>query len=188
MKSLFIFVEGPTDETFFENIIKPRIKDKYTSIKIIPYRNKKKDKIDGHVKSIKRMGAEYIYTCDLDHSCDSEKVRETKINEKINNIANGNPSLEEDRITIIIQEIESWYLAGIKENLYKKVGIRNSKKIPNYELISKEMFRSFCDKEDYSSVMLNILECYDFGYAIENNRSLKEFSEKYIKSKLNQNN
>jgi len=60
-KRLFICVEGNDDERFFNEIFIPKFKEKYDTVKIIRYATMKKEKVDNFIKSIKAMGADYIY-------------------------------------------------------------------------------------------------------------------------------
>lgn len=64
-KRLFILVEGDDDFRFFNNILKPIFRKYYDYIKIITYAREKKDKIDKYVKSMKSMGADYIFVSDI---------------------------------------------------------------------------------------------------------------------------
>jgi len=60
-KLLFIFVEGNDDERFFNRILSPKLQEKYDTVMIIKYATMEKEKVNEFIKSIKAMGAEYIY-------------------------------------------------------------------------------------------------------------------------------
>lgn len=60
-RRLFIWVEGEDDARFFEKIMEPKLQKKYDVVETIRYASLKKEKIDNFLKSIKAMGAEYIF-------------------------------------------------------------------------------------------------------------------------------
>lgn len=130
-KPLFILLEGDDDHRFFSKIIKPLLQKHYTDVRLWKYAQKKKEKINSIIRSVKSMGADYIFTSDIDEFPDPEMKTE-KINERM-------PFLDKPCISVIIKEIESWYLAGVSDETFRK--LRLSKKIPvSTETISKEMF------------------------------------------------
>jgi len=169
-RRLFILVEGNNDERFFEKIIKPKLEKKYNWVKIWRYANKKKEKIDNFIKSIKAMNADYIYVTDINNSpCVTAKKQ--KIQNKLRNIG-------EDRIIVVIKEIESWYLAGLDDIAFQKF------KIPNFSAtdeITKEKFDSLIPKKYDSRIdfMLEILKFFSIEVAKHKNRSFRYFVEKY---------
>ena len=67
-KRLFIWVEGDDDERFFEKIIEPKLRNKYDFVETRRYASLKKEKRDNFLKSIKAMGADYIYVIDINNS------------------------------------------------------------------------------------------------------------------------
>ena len=76
-KRLFIWVEGNDDERFFNKIFIPKFKEKYDTVNIIKYAKLKKERIDNFIKSIKAMGADYIYLTDINNSpCVTAKKEE----------------------------------------------------------------------------------------------------------------
>ncbi|MBT9174945.1 MAG: hypothetical protein DDT22_00611 [candidate division WS2 bacterium] len=78
-RRLFILVEGEDDIRFFEKIIAPKQRENYNLVQTIRYAVTKKEKIDNFLKSIKVMGADYIYVIDINNSpCVSAKKQETQ--------------------------------------------------------------------------------------------------------------
>jgi len=106
-KRLYIFVEGNDDERFFNKVLVPKFKEKYDYVKLIKYARWKKESVNNYIKSIKAMGADYIFVADINNSpcITAKKERIQSIYKKIDN----------DKIIVVIKEIESWYLAGYRK-------------------------------------------------------------------------
>ncbi|MFQ6057194.1 MAG: hypothetical protein ACE5J3_14580, partial [Methanosarcinales archaeon] len=95
-----------------------------------------------------------------------------KITNKFNRI------IAEDKIIVVVKEIESWYLAGLDENTSKKLGIR--KKIRTTNSITKEEFNQLIPKNmPRIEFMRKILKNYDVEIAKVRNRSLGYFLNKW---------
>ncbi len=169
-RKLFRWVEGADDERFFEKIIKPKLQKKYNSIDIIRFAALKKEKIDNYLKSIKAMDADYIYITDINNSqCATAKKQ--KIQNHLRNI-------DEERIIVVIKEIESWYLAGLDNTYARKNKLRSLSDTNN---ISKEQFNSLIPKKFDSRIdfMLEILQNFSFEIAKQKNKSFRYFIENY---------
>jgi hypothetical protein len=169
-KRLYIWVEGDDDVRFFERIIKPKFVEKYNSVEVRPYAGRKKEYIDNFIKSIKAMNNDYIYVRDINDSpCVSDKKQ--KIQGKLKNI-------DKHRIIVVIQEIESWYLAGLDGESSGKLGIRLFNVT---DTITKEQFNDMFSKKFASRIdfMIEILKCFSIEKAREKNRSFRYFIEKY---------
>ena len=169
-RRLFIFVEGPDDERFFKEIMEPKLQKKYNFVETRCYAALKKEKIDNFLKSIKAMGADYIYVTDINNlPCVTAKKQETQ--NKLRNI-------DGDRIIVVIKEIESWYLAGLDNTESQKF------RIPTYSVtdnITKGQFDSLIPKTFDSRIdfMLEILKIFSIEIAKQKNRSLRYCIEKY---------
>ncbi len=174
-KQLYIFVEGPDDERFFDNVFKPLALDKYNFVKIIKYAGLTKKIVKDYIKAFsKQNSSEYLFVCDFDARVDTSfcvTKRKNKEVEKFGNI------LEPDKIRIVKEEIESWYLAGITSSNLKKFKIRELKET---ELIDKEQFidlipRKFQNKTDF---LIEIIKEFDIETGINKNNSMKYFITK----------
>ncbi len=169
-RRLFIWVEGKDDERFFKKIMEPKLQKKYDFVETRCYAAMKKEKIDKFLKSIKAMGADYIYVTDINNSpCVTAKKQKTK--NKLRNI-------DEDKIIVVIKEIESWYLAGLSdiESEKFKISIYSTT-----DTITKEQFNSLIPKKFDSRIdfMLEILEFFSIEIAKQKNRSFRYCIEKY---------
>jgi hypothetical protein len=167
---LFLLVEGDDDERFFQNIIKPKLEEKYERVLIRKYAQVQNAKINKLLKSIKEMGADYIYVVDINSAlCVTGKKK--KIRNKFQNI-------NTDKIIVVIKEIESWYIAGLDSARSKQF------KIPvfnNTDGITKEQFNDLIPKRFASRIdfMIEILNCYSTEIARQKNKSFRYFLGKY---------
>ena len=169
-KRLFILVEGGDDVRFFDKIIKSGLQKKYNLVEIRPYAALKKEKLDDFLKSIKAMNASYIYVTDInDAPCITAIKQETQ--NKLRNI-------DEDRIVVVIKEIESWYISGLTKEAIKEFKIHPFKTTDD---ITKERFNDLIPKEFDSRIdfMLETLKCFSIEVAKRNNKSFEYFIDKH---------
>ena len=168
-KLLFVWVEGDDDERFFNKILSSKFQKKYSAVKIVKYATMKKEKVDGFIKSIKSMGADYIYLRDINNSpCVTAKKEE---------IRNKYKNIDKDRVVIVVKEIESWYLAGLNNEVCKQLKIKN---FANTDNVSKEKFNALIPKK-FSRIdfMSEILKNFSIEIAKQKNKSFRYFVEKY---------
>ena len=170
-KALYILVEGDDDERFFKKILLPRLREKHDYIKVIQYAQKPKkfEYIKKFIKSIQSMG-DYIYVTDINDSpCITAKKQE--IQDKLKNI-------DEDRILVVIKEIESWYLAGLDDTCSKKFRISLCDTTDD---LTKKQFNNLIPKKFGSRIafMQEILKCFNIETAKHKNESFRYFCKKY---------
>ena len=114
-KQLFIFVEGSDDERFISQVIVPRIQEKYNHIKFIKfikYATMAKVAVESFVKTCKQKEAyDYLFVCDMDARGDKSLCVTSRKSKEQNKY--GHNFLETNKIVVVKEEIESWYLAGI---------------------------------------------------------------------------
>ena len=168
-KGLFIWVEGEDDARFFENIMIPQLQKEYNFVKMIRYATMKREKINNFLKSIKLMSADYICVTDINSSpCVTSKKQKVK-----NNIRN----IDEDRIIIVIKEIESWYLAGLSDIGSKKIKMRIFR---TTDTITKEQFNNLIPKNvSRVNFMLEILKIFSIKIAKRKNKSFRYYIKKH---------
>ncbi len=148
----------------------PKLAEKYDNINTIKHAQMKNDKIDNFLKSIKSMGADYIFVVDINNShCITARKR--LLQQKLNNIDINN-------IIIVIKEIESWYIAGLSKENFKKFKVPYYK---NTEEFTKEQLNIIIPKKYNSRIdfMLEILKNYSITIAKKKNSSFNYFIEKY---------
>src|SRR5579872_467359 len=162
-KHLFIWVEGPDDQRFFEMLIKPLFLGRYGTVDIRTYASMKDVLINKFIKSIKSMGADCVFVADQDVAPCPTK-RKQKVIEKYKLLAASD-------ILVVAHEIESWYLAGIEDS---DCALFKCKPIKNTDSLSKENFNKLITSKQESRIvlMIEILNRYSIQVAIERNRSL----------------
>ncbi len=116
-REIYFFVEGSDDERFIKATVIPLINKKYRC-SLHQYSGMPKKKVESFLKSINAMSfADYIFLRDINNSpCLIQKKESLKKIYK--------RSLDENKIVIVIKEIESWYLAGLDEQKSKELGIK----------------------------------------------------------------
>ena len=185
LNKIFIFVEGDYDKSFFEQIICPRFKTRNKDTKIIPYHGdyykgkKGKELIVKIIKSVDRNNKQkkldihydYLIVTDIDR-CPCVTSKKKEFIDKIKNIDN-------NKIIVVIKEIEGWYLAGLDEKSLKRIGIR--RKLKDTNNITKNEFMELVPKEKMpKEFALEILSLYSLDVGIQKNQSLKYFIKKYL--------
>ena len=130
----------------------------------------RKEKVDNFIRSIRAMGADYIYLADInDYPCITAKKGE--IQRKYKNI-------DCNKIVIVVREIESWYLAGLDIMACNKLRIST---FSNTNDVSKEKFNNLIPKEFTSRIdfMLEILKNFSIEIAKHKNTSFQYFLNKF---------
>jgi hypothetical protein len=171
-KRLFIFVEGNDDERFFDRIVKPKFEKKYNEVRLWKYAQVKNTKIDNFLKSIKAMGAEYIFVTD-NNKAPCVTFRKQEIQEKFCKKI----GIDKNKIIVVIKEIESWYLAGLDSKQCKRLKISYLK---NTKDVTKENFNDLIPQK-FSKIdfMLEVLKLFSIEEAKQKNISFRYFFEKY---------
>ncbi|MFW6268552.1 MAG: hypothetical protein ACOC4G_00600 [Bacillota bacterium] len=171
---LFLMVEGNDDERFFDKIIKPLFYDRFEKIKIWQHAQKSRETIEKMLLSINNMQADYIYIEDLD--------QEKNISIKKSMILKKTDYINQEKIAIVVKEIESWYLAGLSRKDADELGIAYVEQTDN---IYKEDFNKLISLEYDSSrinTMHEILKCYSINLAQKRNNSFAYFIDNFVKN------
>lgn len=129
----------------------------------------KRDKFSAILQAITAMGADYLVIADYDCSpCVTSKK------EWLHQHIKG---LDPRRARIVIEEIESWYAAGLDEQGIAKFGMPL---LAGTDRMTKEQFNDMVP-ETYDSridFMMEILKIFSVGAARKNNRSFDYFMRK----------
>lgn len=168
-RRLFIFLEGDDDERFFDRVIKPMYEQIYDHVHLWKYAQTKKQKVNGFLRSINAMRAEYLFVFDMDESLCVTKKKER--------CASKFEKLSEEHILIVCREIESWYLAGLNDEGCSQIGIPPSY---NTDSMSKEQFDGMMPKKFASRIdfMQEIMKVFDQNTALTRNNSFRYFIQK----------
>ncbi|RKZ28820.1 hypothetical protein DRQ26_00310 [bacterium] len=163
-RTLYIFIEGDDDQRFFQEIFSPELKGKYNNLKYIKYAQKSADYIKRYIRSILSMNGDYIFLTDINDSpCITEKKQK---------IQSGVKNIDSDKILVVVKEIESWYLAGLAEEVRRKFGIRRTPKAT--EKITKERFNKLIpENSSRIDFMREILNNFNIQNAKMKNTSFK---------------
>ncbi len=166
-RRIFILVEGADDERFFESIPRPILEEKYDSVQTWQYSGQPKKKTQSFLQSIHAMNADYFFLADVNtHPCVT--ARRQHLTELYD------ARLDDDRIIVVIREIESWYLAGLAENAARELGVEA---FENTDDITKERFaamvpRRFDLRIDF---MQELLKAFSVEAARKKNMSFDYF-------------
>jgi hypothetical protein len=171
-KRLCILIEGDGDKELFVRILKPILDRKYAVV-LWKYAEKKNEEINEYLNNEKyKQNADYIFVTDKDKSpCVSEKKREKQ--KELNSL--DDPS----RIMIVIKEIDSWYLAGVKDEKWREYGYEPPVTTDKMDKGDIEKIRR---KKSMSRIdfLQEILDNFDnIEIAKQRNISFKYFIDKY---------
>ncbi len=158
-----VFVEGPTDALFIDNLFPNIEMDK------IEYSTKKNDRICNHIASLDKMREPYIFLFDTDMKDPDKKLKEKLLKYK---------NLKKENCFPVIIEIESWYRAGCSASVCKKYKIKS---LPNTNSYCKEKMRTEFNTCQLKSIYQEIMMDFSVDDAILLNISFKNFYTKFLK-------
>ena len=167
-------MEGPTDRTFFNRIIRPELLKKYNKVGVYLFTRRSKQDLENFITSRKNTGKDYAFFSDMDNATCYTKKKDI-IKSKIA------PNVDHEKIVIVKAEIESWYLAGVNQSDAKNLNINFH---TNTENITKEKFNAMMRPPFESSIdfMMEILKYYSINTAKKQNPSFEYFCNKFITS------
>jgi len=172
MNRLYLFCEGPDDIRFFEGVLREHLQEGYNDIRMIAYAGMKHFRVDGFIRGIGAMGDDYLMVADIDHK--------RSVKAKKGALMSWYSELDEEKIIIVIKEIEGWYLAGLNKRASSILGIRYS---TSTDHITKERFNHMIP-DKYSSridLMIEIIRLYTIQVAVKKNRSFRFFHTHYLR-------
>ncbi|RKY08371.1 MAG: hypothetical protein DRP66_04680 [Planctomycetota bacterium] len=167
---LWILVEGNDDERLIQHV-KPEFEVLYDHVGIWKYAKATKKTVAEFLRVMNSApSVDCIYLADINNSPCITAKREGIKNKYGNRI-------EIERIVIAVQEIESWYLAGLDEQDSKELGI---KPLNGTDDITKEKFSDmtparFDSRIDY---MPEILKRFSVETGVAKNASFGYFMRK----------
>ncbi len=171
LKKIYLFVEGNDDALFFSSLIVPLLKDQYDDVEILQFAQMKKIRSVKFVESINMLGFDYLVFADMDEEATlAQKKR--KLQMRFENVPF-------HKMIIVVAEIESWYIAGLKK---EKAIEWKIEEIEQTELVTKEIFNQLYFKRFNSRLdfMQEILKEYDYELAKERNASFNYFFKTFI--------
>ena len=162
---LYIFVEGPDDYNYFEKIFG----ESFGEYKIIKYASMSQVKLNNFIRTIPSIpNSDYLFFGDEDG-----KGIENKKTELLSQY----DSLSSNKLFIVQFEIESWYYAGISQDMCKKLKLKHYQQDTN--TLTKEQFYSKLSRpSERKYVMSQILTLYSKELADIRNNSFNVFFSK----------
>lgn len=169
-RRLFILVEGNDDERFFTSIIIPLLSPRYRAVRLIKYACMRSNRVCRFIRSIHRAGDELLLVTDIDKA-PGVAAKKHIIMERFGVIQQG-------EIMVIIQEIESWYLAGLELEDAQRLGVRP---LHSTDQVTKEIFNTSIPPQYTSRIayMIEILSRFSISSACRKNRSFHHFMNRY---------
>ena len=173
MRNLFVFVEGKEDIIFVKNVIHNIFIKHSINVIPIPYQKTRNHDVINHIKTSKAKNQDYVLLSDLDsHTYPCITSRKDQRIEELD------CEITPDKIIIVVEELESWCLAGIDTN----IGEYSDFVIPeNTDNITKEDFDEILSKTSFNKNKLFNYLSFNFNpdLAVKRNKSFKYFLEKY---------
>jgi hypothetical protein len=170
-RQLWIFVEGSDDVRFIKSIVLPQLDDAFDNIRVVEYAKMKKDKLDAFLHSVNSTThSDYIFVKDINSSpC---------ITHKKNMICDMfGQQVANNKVMIVVKEIESWYLAGLDDAHCDSFNIS---RFSHTNDITKERFNAMIPKQFDSRVdfMIEVLKSYSVNVAKNKNSSFSYFASR----------
>ena len=129
--------------------------------------------MNNNIKHLKSKNIPYIFVSDLDsHTYPCLTSRKEKRKKEY-------PALDCDKIIIVNEEIESWFISGVDTNLeqFKEFNIPNNTENLTKENVDKMIDNShFISKKDF---FYEVSRFFNIELAIERNKSFKYFLKKF---------
>lgn len=164
-----VLLEGPSDERFFDAVIRPMLQEQYDYVQTWKYAGEKQERIKNYLKSIHAMKADYFFLKDINISpcITAKKGAIQKDYDKLIDPAN---------VIIVVREIESWYLAGLDDKNCKSLGLS---KFSQTDDVTKEQFEKLIpEKSIRIDLMIEILKRFSTETAKSKNKSFSYFLDK----------
>lgn len=172
INTLYIFVEGNDDELFFRRALIPLFERMYDKVNIFQYSQKKREKVENFLASIRFLDYDYVFVADRDERY--------SLNEKRHLLLHKYSNIEKERLAIVINEIESWFLAGIPSEFAR---VYRLPVIENTDETTKEDFNQYYRGRFHSRIdfMQEILKYWQLEVARHKNHSFDFFVNNYLK-------
>lgn len=182
-KRLYLFIEGEWDRIFFETFLHDYLCDTYNfdEVSYVEFAEDSNARLELQ-KLIGRGKVNFLLCPDLD-----EKFNKDKRIEKIKKLAAEEFKVDYEEIKsksfVIIQEIESWYLAGFNESFCTKKGILF---YPDTADTNKGTFNKIAKQRKKTPLIFRdeLTKTYRNNYSIEEakerNESFRKFLEKVL--------
>lgn len=194
---LYLFIEGEWDRVFFEVFLHDYLCNTY-NFEEIEY-PEFAENLEPRAKLrqlVKEHKVNFLLCPDLDAGYDKLKMSLKKI-EKITKLANEEFRIEKEddlemiknKSFVIVQEIESWYLAGFNEAFCNKAQFKNKFNFyPDTTKINKSNFDAIARQMNTSPLRLRdiLTKIYRNNFSIEEAKKRNESFRKFFEKVSNQ--
>ena len=174
-KSLFVWVEGTSDEDFFRDVVEPILSDRYDYIRTIPYAQQTDVETNKRIREVVRSHEvlDYFWLADLDPE------RFPCVTAKKDATTSRHPQLQMDRIAIAAPEIEAWYLAGLDRAACEALRIREYQ---DTNSLTKEDFMGLISSTRRSEIdfRMDVLSEFSLEVAKRKNDSFAYFCSRFL--------
>jgi len=162
----FVLCEGSDDQKFVEQIVAPRLNAHFDLVKVVTYARKKKTKTESYVRNVLRAGDTVFFLTDFD-AAPSISDRVATVRDTFGGV------LDSEDVYVVVQEIESWYLAGLpRQHDVPDLGLPP----PRTDDLTKEAFNALISGQaSRVDVMVEVLKRYDLARGRSRNHSLAYF-------------
>jgi hypothetical protein len=157
------FVEGDDDQRFIERIVAPRIGAIYPVIKYFRYASSVPKETCQILRTLESTGWDYIFLADRDQ-CVCKTIRRQRVCDKMQ-------AVKFNKVVIVDQEIESWYVSGIDVAIARAFGVPRTRcsELFTKEHLNRSINRRFPTATD---LKLFLLDNFSLELAKQNNDSL----------------
>jgi hypothetical protein len=166
-QGVVFFIEGPDDERFIEQVIKPILTTE--NVNTHTYSKQPDQSVNQAIAGFQGMYRELYLLRDYDEG--NQKCQ--CISERKNFVKNKFKNIRKDQIIIAIDEIEAWYLAGIDAESASDLGIDLFTHTNN---VNKCDFVSKLEKSEYTykkNFQMEIIKKFSIDTAREKNDSFQ---------------
>lgn len=168
-RQLFILCEGDDDGHFFRHVIVPLLD--YDDVRFYQYAQRRSRDVRSMIRSVQSMGADYIFVCDFDRGECIPSRREAIASQYVN--------LDPERIFVVQEAIESWYVAGLRDEARRRLEISSLQRRTD-ELTKGHFDNALPEGEPRISLMREMLDVFDLAVARRRNRSFDYFVRKIL--------
>lgn len=174
-KRLAILIEGNREEDFIRRIVEPIMIEVEKYCEVITYKFPKVPKHinEIYVRTVLDMNDDILCLTDITGFRSKRDKKERVQQDHVGNIG-------DDKVIVIIREIESWYLAGVSRSCCRRLRIDYYHVTDN---IGKEEFHEIIAKSKFKPrwvCCLEMLRNYDVTLAKQKNRSFNCFYDNHL--------
>lgn len=171
MSLLYVLCEGDDDERFFDRVVQPRLSYADHEVRYFQYAACPHEDVRNLLHSIEDMQANgvdagYLFLRDYDRApCKASRFDE--IDQRYDDL------VSRDRTFLVVQMIESWYVAGLKN----QHDLSMLADVPSQtdDLVKKDFEDMMADEAVRTDVLQEVLKRFDVDRARYKNNSFEYF-------------